>query len=1619
MRILLVLLYSVLLVTAQAHQVTDLRCEDLVAPIGVDLPQPALSWQMEQTAGPRGQKQTAYQILVSSTTAKLAANDGDLWDSGQISSGQSLHVRYGGAALPSRQRCHWKVRVWDKDGNPSAWSAPSQWTMGLLNPADWSATWIAHSASGFDGAEWIWFNEGNPASNAPPATRQFRRTITLPTDRALTSAKVRITADNSFTLTINGQQVSSGTEWTQPVSANIISALQSGSNSISVSATNGGTGPGPAGLIARFDFTFAAGEPLTVVTNNTWEASTNGSSWSPARSLGAYGIAPWGSVASTNFPDPWLRGEFALTAIPESAMVTVHSHAYFELYVNGEKASDDVLTPAVSDPKTRTFTVTYDVAHLLRSGTNCLGLWMSKGWAERVAVRAQLDAVVGGANLTYSTGLDWKSRPSGYSHIGGWSWGNFGGERIEAAAHLPDWCEPGLDTSSWSNVVGTTAPAGPPANHYAPFNRIGARIPAKEITALAGGRYVIDFGTNLTGWLHLKFPQLPAGRLVRMHFADRVFPDGIHASPIGNISVSTNSCVSFPRLGGGFNLYQNYNQTSEFISAGGANEEFHHKFNYAGFRYVVVEGLDAAPNLEDATAMLVESDLTDAGTFESSDPLLNRIHQVNRWTMRALNLGSYYVDCPHRERMGYGDGQVALQGMMMNFNAANYYTKWAQDWRLALEKKNESLAYIAPPFEPTGGGPAWPGNIARIPWQHYLHYGNPAILEENIDAARSYCEYLDGRSTNDVLRDWGGGFSFIGDWVPPGRGMDTSNWPSSRMAEFFSNCYRIHLWQLVGKMSTALGRTSEAAHANQRAQAISNAIHAEYFDATNNRYIIDEQIYYAFPLMVGVTPTAQQPAVLENLVRCIVEKNNGHLDTGMLGTMFLIEFLNDIGRDDLILGIYQKKDYPGWGYMVEQGATTLWEQWNGYWSQIHSCFTSADNWLYQGLAGIRPDPAQAGFKNVIIQPAEVGDITSVNASHDGPYGLITCQWQRAGLNVTLNVTIPPNSYGEIHVPASTVGEVTESGNPAATAPGVEFLRMENRHAVFAVGAGTYAFTGTLPVTLGPVVEVPAGSPLALDFAGSQTISALLLDGVLQAPGTYSAATHPDWFTGTGSLLVLPEARTWDNGATTGKWNGADANWSGESWAPGSNATIAHSAAPSTITLEGTLTASSVSIGKGSNNGTYTFTGPGSLTTGSLTLQGAGGSDQSTMPTSTFTDATITVSGDLGLGRAGLVIGGNSVVSAKRLGGTGIGSVSSADWGTLTLQNNAQLTIADGILANTTAWGVNLNGGILTTKGINYGPHAYNTSLTRLFFNGTLIRANQDNPAFLSFTGADYSPPVVQSGGARIDTNSFAITLGLGLTGPGAVTKSGAGRLTLAETHSYQGGTIVDAGSLNVTGTLGTGDLRISNGATAELKNNAGSIADTAAVHLTATGRFHLAAGVTEIVAQLHIDGILRMPGTWNTARDPLHFSGPGNLVVTSGGPPTPAEAWRFQHFNSYNNSGDSADAADADNDGATNLLERGLGTNPTTGGSLGRPILNPGSPGFSFQYTRAKAATELIIDIEISSNLAPASWRKATAADGSHTLTDDTHPDLQTWRFNAPPGASRMFYRLGVAESAP
>ena len=396
-------------------------------------------------------------------------------------------------------------------------------------------------------------------------------------------------------------------------------------------------------------------------------------------------------------PAPLFRREFDLADAPTCAVVTVNSPAYFELYLNGEKVGRDVLSPAVSNTKYQTFALSYDVSKFLKPGKNCIGLWLGKGWADAIVVRAQIDAVVDGKPLTIGTDASWQTHNSGYYRIGGRKWSDFGGELIDARELVPDWSMPSLDTASWRRAVAVNPQLGPARSQPCPTNRIGQAIPAVAVSTLQDGRYEIDFGTCLTGWFRLKMPELEPGTVVKMTFAD--------LRPAQN------------RRG---KQYQTFNQASEFVSAGDKGEVFENKFNYAGFRYVVVEGLPSAPAKQDATALLIETDLRTTGAFERSNELLNRIHRVNQWTQRCLDLGGYYVDCPHRERMGYGDGQVAAEGFMTNFRADGYYKKWLRDWRLRQTTEGD-LPHMAP-FGQGGGGPGWGGELPAITWRHYLYY---------------------------------------------------------------------------------------------------------------------------------------------------------------------------------------------------------------------------------------------------------------------------------------------------------------------------------------------------------------------------------------------------------------------------------------------------------------------------------------------------------------------------------------------------------------------------------------------------------------------------------------------------------------------------------------------------------------------------------------------------------------------------------------------------------------------------------------------------------------------------------------------------------------------------------
>ncbi len=927
----------------------NLSCEYRDNPLGIDVPKPRLSWVIgdvkseisnpkleiprgqesearDQRSGVRGQVQSAYQVLVATTPELLAKDQGDLWDSGKVESGQSNQIEYAGKALDSRRVCHWKVRVWlahqgitgnkqaktdngqqttdnSSDTQPSAWSTPAAWSMGLLKPEDWQAKWVK-----------------------PP-----------------------------------------------------------------------------------------------------------------------------GSESS-----PWLRKEYSLAGKPGPATAFVNVKGYYELYVNGKKVGDDVLAPAVSNGRHRSFYNTHDISKYLREGPNCVGLWLGNGWIKAGArARVELDMLVGAAPVVVGTDATWTFMPSTYNEFA-WKNANNCRENLDARRDIPDWSEVGCTSGSWQPVEEIAEPGGVASAQSCPPNRITKVIPAVACTARGANAWELDFGTNLTGWLRLRLPPMEAGKTLTIRFADKRFrnPDG-DDTPAGRIKPDS----AFKIDGVCYNVL---NQMAQYTTSGKPGEQYCPKFNYFGFRYAIVEGMPAQPALGDAEALLIESDLAPVGSFACSNELFNRIHQLNLWTIRCLSLGGYMVDCPHRERLGYGDGQVSIDTQIMNRDAAAFYSKWATDWSDAQDPATGRFPHTAPFVINSWGGPGWGGLGSVLPWKNFVYYGDVGLLDKSYASMRRYAEYLDSQAEAGLLRGKAGKEQFLGDWVPPERGMETNNWPAKTACEIFNNCYRVYLWQMLERSARILGKSVEADDYKGKIDTARKLIHTTYFDAQRQIYGLDEQAYQVMPLLTGCVPDGLVASVQKNLAEIILEKNKGHLDTGMLGTYFLIQYLQEAGRDDLLYTIFNQQTYPGWGYMLAQGATTLLEQWNGYASQIHSCFASPGSWFYQGLAGIRPDASNPGFKHIIIKPAVVGDLTWVKCGYDSIHGRIASNWQRDGDKLTLDVTIPINTNATVYVPAKDAAGVTESGKPTAQASGVKFLRMDNATAVYAVGSGIYQFQAILP-----------------------------------------------------------------------------------------------------------------------------------------------------------------------------------------------------------------------------------------------------------------------------------------------------------------------------------------------------------------------------------------------------------------------------------------------------------------------------------------------------------------------------------------------------------------------------
>ncbi|MCF7973798.1 MAG: glycoside hydrolase family 78 protein [Phycisphaerae bacterium] len=758
-------------------------------------------------------------------------------------------------------------------------------------------------------------------------------------------------------------------------------------------------------------------------------------------------------------PDPWLRKSFRLQGKPIHAMIHVASVGYHELYVNGQRISDQVLSPAVTDHSQRARYVTYDIADALKPGDNVLGLWLGRSWSifppyktnqrpQTPIVKAQTDiSLATGQTVRIVTDASWKTHASPNTLLGVWDFMHFGGEQYDARQVCVGWASPGLDDSDWQPATVYEPGLTLSAQQVEPNRKVKAIRPVKIETVAPDG-YRIDMGVNFAGWIDMDVTGKP-GSTIELSFSEREDQPMTHR------------------------LY------SRYILDETGQGTIQPRFNYSSCRWVQVSGLTSPPKLSDIRGWMIRTDFDRAADFECNIPLLNKIYDTTLWTFENLSLGGYIVDCPQRERMGYGgDAHATMFTGLNNYSLGAFYTKWAEDWRdvqgksaaWGTQKKpgelgagdqaeSGNLPYTAPTYW-GGGGPAWSGFCVTLPWELYTRYADKRLLSQSFSTIERWLAFLETKAKDDMLVRWGGEWDFLGDWLWPGaQGVNGD----TRETLFFNNCYWIYNLQTAGRIAEVLGKTDQARQWNRRANRVREAVHRTFYNAEDHSYVNGFQVYLAMALCTSVPPANLRGPVWQRLEQEILINRQGHIHAGITGGAFVFKALMDHHRNDLIYSMVSQPDYPGWGDMINQGATTIWEDWEGQKSLLHSSYLYVGAWFIHGLAGIQADPDAPGFQQFVIRPGILPDspLKTVKAHYDSPYGRIESHWTVTRDEITLNVTIPPNTTATIYLPATAPSSVTEGGKSLSSVPGLTVLKTRDGCVPVRAQSGRYRFNVSL------------------------------------------------------------------------------------------------------------------------------------------------------------------------------------------------------------------------------------------------------------------------------------------------------------------------------------------------------------------------------------------------------------------------------------------------------------------------------------------------------------------------------------------------------------------------------
>ncbi|WP_026475698.1 family 78 glycoside hydrolase catalytic domain [Alkaliflexus imshenetskii] len=741
-------------------------------------------------------------------------------------------------------------------------------------------------------------------------------------------------------------------------------------------------------------------------------------------------------------PAPLMRKSFNINKDIKKALVFTSGLGYFEIYLNGHKVGDDVLVPNQTNygkrdgleeqniplpddfKEYKVMYLAYDVTEGLVQGENIVGSILGNGFYNPAKFWAQgygSPRFIAQLHITYTDGTEevivtddsWKVSKSAIimDMV-------YYGEHYDARMEQPGWNAPGFDDSDWENVICRNAPEGKLVAHTANTDKVMERLKPCRIEKMYDGRWIVDFGEEVSGWVRLTDMNGPEGHKIETRY-----------------------------------LSNSWSGDNSYVFSGKGNESYAARFNWFVFRQVEVLNWPGVLHPEQITAEVVYTSIDETALFETSSTLLNDINKIWKRTQTNNMHGGIVSDCPHRERSAYtGDGQVTCITVMHNYDARNFYQKWIHDIIGAQITKTGYVPNCAPWQPGCGGGVAWGAAISIMPWEYYVHYGAVDILEDSYPAMKEYLRYLQtwlgkdgivhsqrkGRDGN-VLR-W---FN-LGDWAVP------YQLPDEALVHTF------YFWRCVdytAKTAAVLGKTKEANRYAKLAEATKRAFHKRFYNSQHGTY--GPFGGNLFALVMGV-PSDRYERVVSALKKEIAA-NNGHLDTGIFGTQFFFETLSEHGMHELAWEAMVKTDEPSYGRWLALGATTMWEYWDTGGSHNHPMFGSGITWFYRKLAGINTNPDEPGYRHILFRPQPVGCLSFVKYYNTTAFGKAGIHWKKGESCFTMNITVPVGSYATVYVPGEKNSKLTESGSPLKNQPHVQYVNWVDGYHMVKVESGEYSF----------------------------------------------------------------------------------------------------------------------------------------------------------------------------------------------------------------------------------------------------------------------------------------------------------------------------------------------------------------------------------------------------------------------------------------------------------------------------------------------------------------------------------------------------------------------------------